>query len=114
VVLRKLEDLESAQLHIKELEAKLERVRARRVGIPASFGVFVFLGFYMTRDEILGLPPGSAGFIWAISFVALYVIGIVWNALSLRGVEPQIREELQFYEASIRELPRSSDHSPAT
>lgn len=101
VVLKKLDELEREQQRIHDLESKLERIRARRFAGPGSFVVFGGLGFYLMGDAILALVPGSAGFIWAVSFVILYLVAIAWNELNIRAAEPRVREELAALEDPI-------------
>lgn len=76
------------------LEDRLERTRLRRTGFPAAFLLLLLLAAVFFGDEVLALTWGTAGFVWAVAFGSVCLLGLGINELqarqSIRATEKEL------------------------
>jgi hypothetical protein len=77
-----------------ELEDRLERAKLRRTGFPGGFALFLSLGFFLFRDEIQRVNPGTAGFAWIVAFGSACILGLGINEFQTRRVVRTTETEL--------------------
>ena len=62
--------------HLMRIDEELNRVKARRIAVTGSLGLFLVLGFLILGKRIVGATPGSPAFSWTAGFVAFYLAGL--------------------------------------
>jgi hypothetical protein len=77
------------------LEDRLERVILRRSAVPAAFGLFLILGFFLLGGEFLGEPLSAATLSWILLFGVGAIAGMTVNEITARRTIPDLKEAIE-------------------